>query len=303
PSPVQLAKAARLHVVKESGVRVPFGELWSGQRTVVVFVRHFWCPLCQDYMTSVTREVNQMALQRAGVNLIVIGCGSYGLIKSYRQIFHLPFQLYVDPSPGQELYHALGMGSASSAARQRSAKEEKGAYIRHGAVGGLAMVVRNALRVGMPVWERGGDVAQLGGEFVLGPGLTCSYAHRMQSPRSHAPISEVLAAAGVKALSTRRISRNISLPLERDDAAAPDADHGKGSMASRGRQDKVLSMVQEESAAASPGACLSCDGHEVVAGRHHHVGSVRSFSSVDWESNASGESGVIVSGRGRGFAR
>ena len=46
---------------------------------------------------------------------------------------------------------------------------EKGDYVRHGPIGGLAMVVKNALCVGMPVWERGGDSAQLGGEFVLGP--------------------------------------------------------------------------------------------------------------------------------------
>jgi hypothetical protein len=45
-----------------------------------------------------------------------------------------------------------------------------GTYVRHGAMGGLAMVVAHALRVGMPVWERGGDASQLGGEFVLGPG-------------------------------------------------------------------------------------------------------------------------------------
>ena len=47
---------------------------------------------------------------------------------------------------------------------------ERGEYIRHGLVGGIAMVVRNALRVGMPVWEKGGDAHQLGGEFVFGPG-------------------------------------------------------------------------------------------------------------------------------------
>lgn len=37
------------------------------------------------------------------------------------------------------------------------------------------MVVKNAIRVGMPVWERGGDVTQLGGEFVLGPGYASRY--------------------------------------------------------------------------------------------------------------------------------
>ena len=45
-----------------------------------------------------------------------------------------------------------------------------GTYVQHGSVSRLAMVVAYALRIGMPVWERGGDASQLGGEFVLGPG-------------------------------------------------------------------------------------------------------------------------------------
>ncbi|KAI9439740.1 hypothetical protein H4582DRAFT_1813115 [Lactarius indigo] len=200
-SSTQLAHAARMQVVRENGVRVQFGELWRTQRTVVIFIRHFWCPLCQDYLTSLMRDGDHAALSRSGVRLIVIGCGSYGLIRSYRQIFRLPYELYVDASPGQELYRALGMSQAPSGAHKtRPATEgsSTGSYVRHGAVSGLAMVVAHALRVGMPVWERGGDAAQLGGEFVLGPGLSCTYAHRMQSSAGHAPIVDVLAAAGVR---------------------------------------------------------------------------------------------------------
>ena len=89
------------------------------------------------------------------------------------EIFRLPYELYVDASPGQALYRALGMGQAPSGAQKaRPAAEGNatGSYVRHGSVSGLAMVVAHALRVGMPVWERGGDATQLGGEFVLGPG-------------------------------------------------------------------------------------------------------------------------------------
>lgn len=49
-------------------------------------------------------------------------------------------------------------------------QRKRGGYVRHGPMGGIAMVFKNALRVGMPVWEKGGDITQLGGEFVLGPG-------------------------------------------------------------------------------------------------------------------------------------
>lgn len=80
---------------------------------------------------------------------------------------------------------------------ESKADQRRSSYVRHSRAGGIAMVIANALRVGMPVWEKAGDVAQLGGEFVLGPGLTASYAHRMRSRSSHAPIVRVLTAAGV----------------------------------------------------------------------------------------------------------
>lgn len=38
----QLAQAARIPIVRENGVRVQFGELWRMQRTVAIFIRHFW---------------------------------------------------------------------------------------------------------------------------------------------------------------------------------------------------------------------------------------------------------------------
>lgn len=77
----------------------------------------------------------------------------------------MPFAIYTDPS--LRLHAALGMTLRTS---DPGPDHQRGDYIRHGIVGGIAMVVRNALRVGMPIWEKGGDSTQLGGEFVLGPG-------------------------------------------------------------------------------------------------------------------------------------
>lgn len=88
------------------------------------------------------------------------------------EIFRFPYEIFVDASPGQMLYRALGMGHVPTGAQKArsSIDHAAGTYVRHGTVSGLAMVVANALRVGMPVWARGGDASQLGGEFVLGPG-------------------------------------------------------------------------------------------------------------------------------------
>ncbi|KAG2141163.1 uncharacterized protein EDB93DRAFT_640310 [Suillus bovinus] len=192
PTKRQLLDAAACVVVAENGIRVPFGDLFRDQKTVVIFIRHFWCPLCQDYMFSITNTVDPQVLKQSGVNLVIISNGSYNMIKSYRQIFRTPFAVYTDPS--SRIYGILGMTMKSV---ESKAEPRRSGYVRHSRAGGIAMVIANVLRVGMPVWEKAGDPTQLGGEFVLGPGMTASYAHRMRSRSSHAPIVRVLTAAGV----------------------------------------------------------------------------------------------------------
>ncbi|KAF9243463.1 AhpC/TSA antioxidant enzyme-domain-containing protein, partial [Melanogaster broomeanus] len=192
PTPKQIMDAASCFVVAENGLRVPFGELFRDQKTILIFIRHFWSPLCQDYMFSVANNVDPKLLKQANVNLVVIGNGSYNMIKSYRQIFRTPFTIYTDPS--LRLHKALGMTLRTLEPKSQG---KQGDYVRHGQLKGIAMVFKNALRVGMPVWEKGGDPTQLGGEFIFGPGLTASYAHRMPNARSHAPITQILAAAGI----------------------------------------------------------------------------------------------------------
>jgi len=77
----------------------------------------------------------------------------------------MPYAVYTDPS--SRLYGILGMTMTSI---EPKSEKQRSSYVRHGRARGIAMVIANALRVGMPVWEKGGDVTQLGGEFVLGPG-------------------------------------------------------------------------------------------------------------------------------------
>jgi hypothetical protein len=42
PTKRQLLDAASCVVVAENGIRVPFGDLFRDQKTVVIFIRHFW---------------------------------------------------------------------------------------------------------------------------------------------------------------------------------------------------------------------------------------------------------------------
>ncbi|KAF9484357.1 hypothetical protein BDN70DRAFT_849873 [Pholiota conissans] len=207
PSEEEIRQAATLQVTCEDGTRVSFGSLFAAHRTIAVFIRHFWCPLCQDYMSSLKALVQPEMLSRWSeapdvrgrlVSFVVISNGAHGMIRKYRRMFGLPFHVYTDPT--LELYKVLGMGRDGDDGHRHlaSAKEKRGGgYVKRGLMGGIAMVVVRAIKVGMPVWEKGGDIGQLGGEFIFGPGLKCSFAHRMQTTKGHAPIEDVLEAAGI----------------------------------------------------------------------------------------------------------
>ena len=202
-----LTTAASLPIIAESGVRITFGSLFTQQKIIVLFIRHFWCPLCQDYMSSVTSLTRQLAPGAISspadekfdcieggspAKVVVIGNGSCTMIGKYKQIFGqgaIPLDVYTDPSLA--LYTALEMRKMTFHSRSKSSglpksagisclgggvdrertRTKSGSYIRHGLMGGIAMVLMRALKVGMPVWEKGGDLSQLGGEFVLGPGF------------------------------------------------------------------------------------------------------------------------------------
>jgi hypothetical protein len=73
--------------------------------------------------------------------------------------------VYTDPT--HLLFKTLGMICRTL---DPGPESTKGAYVKHGIISGIAMVVANAIKTKMPVWEQGGDIEQLGGEFVLGPG-------------------------------------------------------------------------------------------------------------------------------------
>ncbi|KZS98512.1 hypothetical protein SISNIDRAFT_481242 [Sistotremastrum niveocremeum HHB9708] len=199
PTAEQLRKAGKLLVYGPGGNSIRFWELIQDQKTIVCFIRHFWCPMCQDYMHSITRELDPEALRHARVKLIIISNGDPAMINPYLQISKAPVQLYTDPS--LKLYDALGMNLRTSDFGQPL---ERGSYLRHGLVNGTISVIKAGLRVGMPLTKNGGDINQVGGEFIFGPSLKCSYAHRMTSTTSHVSIRSLLLRAGVPASTQPR---------------------------------------------------------------------------------------------------
>jgi hypothetical protein len=120
PSKRRLMEAATLFLTDENGEQVSFGDMFPqspapvepGQpvppvpKTVVFFIRTFWCGQCQDYMFASMSQLDPVAIEKAGIRVIVISNGSWKIIKSYKKLFKCPFPIYVDGP--RKLYSLFG---------------------------------------------------------------------------------------------------------------------------------------------------------------------------------------------------
>ncbi|XP_021504772.1 peroxiredoxin-like 2C isoform X4 [Meriones unguiculatus] len=100
------AAVAELPVLDASGRRLPFGALFRERRAVVVFVRHFLCYVCKEYVEDLAK-IPKSVLREADVTLIVIGQSSYHHIEPFCKLTGYSHEIYVDPE--REIYKRLGM--------------------------------------------------------------------------------------------------------------------------------------------------------------------------------------------------
>jgi hypothetical protein len=205
PDQKTLQEAGELEVFDESGKAIPFYELYNTEgRTVVVFIRHFFCGVsahnqtteptqpntdktpqqhCEDYVRELTRHFPPKDLERINptTNLAIIGCGEASAIASYKQRTGTSFDIYADPS--RKLYHKLGMTSSLSMG------DQKPAYIQTSILSGTIKSMTNMLTAGTGIWK-GGDFSQNGGEWVFVDG-NLEWCHRMQHTRDHAEAADL----------------------------------------------------------------------------------------------------------------
>ncbi|EJD44623.1 hypothetical protein AURDEDRAFT_114312 [Auricularia subglabra TFB-10046 SS5] len=185
----ELSKACELPVLDQDGKSVQFGTLFADQRTILVFIRHFWCGSCQDYVAQLA-TVPLDAFSKAGVKLVVIGCGEPSMIRGYKELTAFPHDMYADPT--RKLYDLVG------AEVNLDMPAERPSYIRNGY---LLNVLRSIWRgpIANPTTVgKQGPAAQNGGDFVVGPGNTCSFAWRMRNTQDHVEVKDLMKHAGVE---------------------------------------------------------------------------------------------------------
>ncbi|TFK32567.1 AhpC/TSA antioxidant enzyme-domain-containing protein [Crucibulum laeve] len=192
PNEESISNAADLNVFDGKGDKLKFGSIFERQKTVVVFIRHFFCGSCKMYVEQLA-TIPKSALEDAGTRIVVIGCGEWNPIASYAESTGFSGEIYADPS--LSVHHALGMNIQNLAATP--AGQKKRSYLTSGAVSNVVKSIwtgpiKNPSHIG-----KQGNISQLGGDFILGPGNQCKFSSRMQHTQDHVEVTDLMKAAGV----------------------------------------------------------------------------------------------------------
>ncbi|KAG6003751.1 hypothetical protein E4U21_001754 [Claviceps maximensis] len=185
PSAETIAKIDNYLVLDRCGKSRPFRKLYRGgcamRRTLFIFIRHFYCGNCQEYLRTVSESITPEALATIPVStsIVVIGCGDPALIDMYAETTKWPYEMYTDPSGS--LFNELGM-------MKTLALGSRPVYMKKSMVMSTIHSIGQALRAipgGMVL--KSGDQRQVGGEFLFEPLTMAAPAHTPRDMPSLAP--------------------------------------------------------------------------------------------------------------------
>ncbi|KAI9705143.1 MAG: hypothetical protein M1836_006926 [Candelina mexicana] len=185
PSTKDILEAADLPILDADGTAYPFKSLYTKangtpKRALIIFVRHFFCGNCQEYLRTLCASMSPESLASlpTPTTLSIIGCGSPSLISMYASSTSCTFAIYADPS--YKLYSRFGM------TRTLSLGPKKPDYLQSSQVYNALKSIVQSLSAGTKAMK-GGDYNQVGGEFLWEEGKVV-WCHRMRNTRDHAEI-------------------------------------------------------------------------------------------------------------------
>ncbi|XP_053781052.1 peroxiredoxin-like 2C isoform X2 [Desmodus rotundus] len=164
------AAVAELPVLDASGRRVPFGALFRERRAVVVFVRHFLCYTCKEYVEDLAKIPKSF-------------------LRPFCKLTGYCHEIYVDPE--REIYKRLGMKRGEEITSSGQSPHVK-SNILSGSIWSLWRAVTG------PLFDFQGDPVQQGGTLILGPGHYIHFIHRDRNRLDQKPINSVLQLVGVQ---------------------------------------------------------------------------------------------------------
>ncbi|KAJ3557469.1 hypothetical protein NM688_g1460 [Phlebia brevispora] len=192
PDTEHVSRAAEMTVYDVTGNKVLFGDLIKEHKTIVVFIRHFFCGICQAYVSQLA-SIRSEALKEADVDLIVIGCGEYQPIKNYAETTGFTGPIYANPS--RDLFRHFNL--VENLARTPSDQPKKSYLAGHSTLGNAIDSIWKGPMKHPQLIGKQGNIFQLGGDFIFGPGNTCSFASRMKHTEDHVEVEALLAEVGI----------------------------------------------------------------------------------------------------------
>nr|CDI52468.1 related to glucose 1-dehydrogenase [Melanopsichium pennsylvanicum 4] len=187
PSPDQISAANEAHVLDNQGNRVSFSSLLEKSQSnkvplLLVFTRHFHCGMCKQFNQALAHS--SIITDQSRVSVVVVGPGQAAGLDQYKsQVNNPPFQFYADPD--LKLYNALGVTrkNLDLGDSNEIGSHHKGSFSQNLLSSVAAMVKSPTLAL------KGGDIKQLGGEFVWNAQGEPVLAHRMRHTRDHSEVS------------------------------------------------------------------------------------------------------------------
>jgi len=184
PTSGEISAASAFDVFDDKGNKVSFGSLHAERRTLIIFIRHFYCGMCLNYVIQLA-EMPKTTLEETKTDLVIIGCGEWKVLDTYRKNTGFGGRIYADPS--RALYRHFGMTENLSSKVQ---DEAKASYVQDATAVTLKSMGR---MITQPAgWGKQGNISQNGGDFIFGPGDICSLAHRMRDSTDHMDVDELV---------------------------------------------------------------------------------------------------------------
>ncbi|KAF2275737.1 uncharacterized protein EI97DRAFT_400083 [Westerdykella ornata] len=193
PTEKDLKRVENLLILDSKGQSRPFKDLYSGEgvapRQLIIFVRHFFCGNCQEYLRTLSSSITPESLLALPTPafITVIGCGRPELIDMYAETTKCPFPIYAEPT--RKLYDILGMTRTYELGKKPD-------YIHTNLFVSSVQSVVQGLKTGNKALK-GGDFKQAGGEFLFEHGKPV-WAHRMRNTRDHTEVEELRQVLGLE---------------------------------------------------------------------------------------------------------
>jgi len=215
PSKEIIEEAAEIPILDSDGKERPFKSLYTSsnahekRRVLIIFVRHFFCGNCQEYLRVLSLSLPPPSTSSARTSLAIIGCGGPSLINMYKEATGCQYPIYTDPS--RRLYRIFGMVRTLNLGNRPQ-------YIRHSLVSGIIQGIVQAIkRVCQGDVFKAGDIKQVGGEFLFentgevnsttddsstkisdsNGRVGVTWCHRMANTRDHSEVEAIRRILGV----------------------------------------------------------------------------------------------------------